>query len=133
VFALVVGIGALAACGRSRQGGPDAHAQAAPARSTTADGSADVDKVDMEAIFPADAGRELALNNCQNCHTFVPIVVLQMDDEAWTRNSRDHRMRVSGLSDYEFTTAYGYLKKHFPQHHPVPKLPQVLLESWTTA
>jgi hypothetical protein len=69
----------------------------------------------------------------QNCHTFVPIVILQMDDEAWTRNSRDHRMRVSGLSDDEFNTAYAYLKKHFDQNHPVPKLPQVLLESWTTS
>ena len=46
--------------------------------------------------------RELVLQNCQSCHTIVPIVVLQMDKDQWARNSLDHRERVPGLSDEEF-------------------------------
>ena len=85
----------------------------------------------MEEIFPAGAGRDLVLNNCQNCHTFVPIVVLQMDEEGWTRSSLDHRQRVN-VSDEEFKTLYTYLKANFNPDRPVPKLPKELLESWTT-
>ena len=43
--------------------------------------------------LPAGSGRDLVLNNCQNCHTFVPIVILQMEEAAWTRNGVDHRPR----------------------------------------
>jgi hypothetical protein len=86
----------------------------------------------MDEIFPAGAGRDLVLNNCQNCHTFVPIVILQMDEDGWTRSSLDHRGRVTGLSDEEFNTLYTYLKANFNPNRPVPKLPQELLESWTT-
>jgi hypothetical protein len=133
MLTLVLGINLLAACGPSAPAGQTDGAPAASPRGSSGGGAADADKVNMEEIFPPGAGRDLVLNNCQNCHTFVPIVILQMDDDAWTRNSRDHRMRVSGLSDDEFNTAYAYLKKNFNQNHPVPKLPQVLLESWTTA
>jgi hypothetical protein len=96
---------------------------------TTAGASAS--KVNMEEIFPAGAGRDLVLNNCQNCHTFVPIVVLQMDEEAWTRSSLDHRQRVN-VSDDEFNLIYTYLKANFNPDRPVPTLPKELLESWTT-
>ena len=88
-------------------------------------------KIDMNAIFPPGPGRDLVLNNCQNCHTFVPIVVLQMEETAWTRSSVDHRPRVSGLSDEEFKTLYDYLKANFNPAHPVPALPRELLDTWT--
>jgi cytochrome c5 len=88
-------------------------------------------KVDMNAIFPPGSGRDLVLNNCQNCHTFVPIVVLQMEEDAWTRNSIDHRPRVTGLSDEDFKTLYDYLKANFNPKRPVPALPQELLDTWT--
>jgi len=88
--------------------------------------------VDINKIFPPGPGRELVLNNCTSCHTFVPIVVLQMDKEAWEVNSRDHRGRVSGLSDAEFKTVYEYLVKNFNPSTPVPKLPKALLDTWTS-
>ena len=69
------------------------------------------------------------LNNCQNCHTFVPIVVLQMDADAWTRNSIDHRERVTSLTDEEFKTLYTYLRANFHPGRPVPKLPKALLDT----
>jgi hypothetical protein len=108
---------------------------AAPATTPTAPAAASTggatNKIDMDAIFPAGPGRDLVLNNCQNCHTFVPIVVLQMEEAAWTRSSVDHRPRVSGLNDADFKTLYDYLKANFNPSHPVPKLPQALLDTWT--
>ena len=89
-------------------------------------------KVNIDEIFPPGEGRDLVLNNCQNCHTFVPIVVLQMEEDAWTRNSIDHRERVTQLSDEEFKTLYTYLKANFHPGRPVPKLPKALLDTWTS-
>lgn len=113
------------AASASASASPPPTAPAAPA------GDNATNKIDMDAIFPAGPGRELVLNNCQNCHTFVPIVVLQMEEAAWTRSSVDHRPRVSGLSDADFKTLYDYLKANFNPSHPVPKLPQALLDTWT--
>lgn len=88
--------------------------------------------VDMDAIFPAGEGRDLVLNNCQSCHTWVPIVVLQMNEDEWNRWGMDHRQRVPGISDEEFETLKSYLIANFNPNSEVPELPPVLLESWTT-
>ena len=116
-------------------GAPAASSTSSPGAASTAgaNASAEPTKIDMDAIFPPGPGRDIVLNACQNCHTFVPIVVLQMNEAAWTRNSRDHRMRVSSMSDADFATAYEYLKKNFNPDRPVPKLPPELLASWTTS
>jgi hypothetical protein len=89
-------------------------------------------KVNINEIFPPGRGRELLLNNCTSCHTFVPIVVLQMSKEAWERNGRDHRGRVAALSDADFQTLYQYLIVNFNPARPVPKLPKELLDTWTS-
>src|SRR5579871_2461142 len=89
-------------------------------------------KVNLDEIFPVGRGRELLLNNCTGCHTFVPIVVLQLTKDAWERNSRIHRDRVPGLSDADFRTLYDYIEANFNPEKPVPKLPKSLLETWTS-
>ena len=94
--------------------------------------SSEPDRVDLDAIFPPGPGRDLLLNNCQTCHVWVPIVILQMDQNAWRRNSLDHRDRVEALSDEDFKVLYDYLSSTFTPDRPVPKLPQGLLEAWTT-
>ncbi len=55
-----------------------------------------------------------------------------MDKEQWTRNSREHRERVDGLSDEDFKTLYDYLIPNFNPNKPVPKLPKELLDTWTS-
>lgn len=89
-------------------------------------------KVNMDEIFPPGPGRDLVLNNCQSCHVWVPIVILQMDKAAWYRNSLEHRERVKGLRDEEFKILYDYLSSTFTPERPVPKLPPELLEAWTS-
>jgi mono/diheme cytochrome c family protein len=96
------------------------------------DAKAVASKVNLDEIFPPGEGRDIVLNNCQNCHTFVPIVVLQMEEAAWTRNSIDHRERVTQLSDEDFKTLYTYLKANFHPGRPVPRLPKELLDTWTS-
>jgi hypothetical protein len=125
--------GALFAC--LNCGGQAGTSDAAGSRTSAearAVAAAAATKVDMEAIFPPGPGRELVLNNCTNCHTFVPIVVLQMEKEAWQRNSVDHRERVTSLTDEEFRILYEYLVTNFHPGRPVPKLPKELLETWTS-
>ena len=132
-WVLTVAVALLPACGPAPAADdrPSAPA-AAPAAPAPAPAAASAPtRVDMHAIFPPGPGRDLVLNNCQNCHTFVPIVILQMEEAAWTRNSVDHRERVTGLSDGDFTTLYDYLKANFNPRRPVPALPQELLDTWT--
>lgn len=99
----------------------------APAAATDASSNVNIDE-----IFPPGPGRALVLNNCTSCHTFVPIVILQMDKEQWTRNSVEHRERVDGVSDADFTVLYDYLMANFNPDKPVPKLPKELLNTWTS-
>jgi hypothetical protein len=125
-----VALAAAAACGGQTSGTESSGS--APAAQPAAAASNTPNKVNLDEIFPPGDGRDLVLNNCQNCHTFVPIVVLQMERNAWERSGRDHRERVVKLTDEEFKTVYEYLIANFGPHRPVPKLPKELLETWTS-
>jgi hypothetical protein len=89
-------------------------------------------KLNMDEIFPPGPGREILLNNCTTCHTFVPIVLSQKTKEEWENTRLHHRDRVSGLGDADFKTLYEYLETNFARGHPVPKLPPELLQTWTS-
>lgn len=103
-------------------------ASAVPTRAATPTGTA---KLNMDEIFPPGPGREAVLDNCTNCHTIVPLVVLQYPQAQWDNSARNHRGRVPSMSDADFKAAYAYLAKNFNPDHPVPKLPQELLDTWT--
>ena len=124
---VIVTVTAIAAAACSET--PDSSAGSKPPQP---DAKTVASKVNLDEIFPPGDGRDLVLNNCQNCHTFVPIVVLQMEEDAWTRNSIDHRERVTQVSDDDFKTMYTYLKANFHPGRPVPKLPKELLDTWTS-
>ena len=117
----------LAGCGAA-----DSSAEPHQPAKTKPSPSSQSARVNIDEIFPPGPGRALVLNNCTSCHTFVPIVVLQMTKEAWQRNSRDHRERVTALSDAEFKTLYEYLMANFNPDRPVPTLPKELLDTWTS-
>jgi hypothetical protein len=88
--------------------------------------------VDLEALFPPpDEMREMVLNNCTNCHTFVPILILQMSGEHWTTSMNTHREYVA-LGEEERQILYDYLIANFNPDTPVPELPAPLLEAWTS-
>lgn len=122
--------GDASSSGQAGQGGGSD--QASATASGNGSGGAQQVTVDMDEIFPPGEGRDLVLNNCQNCHTWVPIVVLQMNEDEWARWARDHRPRVEALSDEDFDTLYAYLVENFNPDTPVPELPEALLNTWTS-
>ena len=88
-------------------------------------------KIDMDAIFPHGAGRDLLLDNCTNCHSFVRIVLMQRTRERWAIVKANMRPRVVGLSDQDVDTIFEYLEASFNDSRPEPKLPKWLLETET--
>lgn len=130
-FALAITCAMLTACAAPASP-PESSQQAKTMPPANAVSSNENVKVNIDEIFPAGPGRDLLLNNCTSCHTFVPIVVLQMNKDAWARNRRDHRERVDSLNDADFETLYQYLVANFNPDRPVPKLPKELLDTWTS-
>ena len=119
---------AWGACG----GVPPDPAEAEPSEAASTVTSTNWSTFNIRDLFPDGEGRELVFNNCQSCHVLVPILVLSMDDSAWSRNALEHRERVEGLSDADFRTLYAYLAASFPPNRPTPQLPPALLDTWTT-
>jgi cytochrome c5 len=115
----------VAACGESRKSATRESEKPAAAAGQPI-------KVNLDEIFPPGPGRDLVLNNCQSCHTWVPIVILRMDKAAWYRNSLEHRERVKGLRNEEFKILYNYLSSTFTLDRPIPELPPELLGTWTS-
>jgi hypothetical protein len=129
-FGLVVAA-SFVACGKQTPSTESAQPAPGPAAQSGSGGKSNV-RININEIFPPGPGRDLVLNNCTSCHTFVPIVILQMEKEAWERNRRDHRDRVAGLSDEEVGTLYEYVTANFNPERPVPELPKELLKTWTS-
>lgn len=85
-------------------------------------------KLDMDAIFPRGAGRDLMLDNCTNCHSFVRIVLMQRTREQWGVVKNAMKPRVSGLSDEDVDVIFSYLEASFSDTRPAPKLPKWFIE-----
>lgn len=105
----------------------------APATLTEADATRPTpEKLDINAIFPQGSGRELVLDNCLACHTFVRIVLGQRNKDEWAMVRRKMRPDVSRLSDAEADSLFGYLEATFNETKPVPILPDWLLvqDTW---
>lgn len=86
-------------------------------------------KLDLDTIFPPGPGRDLVLNNCTVCHTFLRIVVGQRTKDQWEYVRRDMRGRVNQLSDLDADTLFSYLEANFNDTKPVPKLPDWFLQT----
>lgn len=77
-------------------------------------------------------GREMIVNDCTACHTFVPIVMQQFDRAGWEGLLDRHRNRVDHLDDDQVATLHDYLAANFNPDQPPPELPPALLENWTS-
>ncbi|MEX2482454.1 MAG: hypothetical protein WD928_16470 [Gammaproteobacteria bacterium] len=107
--------------------------------------SAQAQDIDLDQIFRCsaseDAGkancseaRDLILNNCTVCHSFVPIVMQQFDSEGWTGLLERHvgGGRVNQLSPEQVQSIHDYLTANFNGELPPPELPPALLSTWTS-
>jgi len=89
-------------------------------------------RVDLDAIFPPGRGRELSLGPCAACHSFVPLVILQLTPEQWDQILRDHREKLPMVGEEDFLILEDYLAENFGPDDPVPELPEELLLQWTS-
>lgn len=78
--------------------------------------------------------RDLILNNCTVCHTFVPIVMQSFDANGWTSLIERHVKggRVNQLSTEQVAAIQAYLTENFDGSLPPPELPPELLSTWTS-
>ena len=89
------------------------------------------DKLPMDEIFPLGTGngRDLALNNCIQCHSIIRIVWGPRTEDEWQSVKLRHRERVKRLNDESFDAIFVYLKESFSPDKPYPRLPQWYLDS----
>jgi hypothetical protein len=78
--------------------------------------------------------RNVIINNCTVCHTFVPIVMQQWSEDEWRNLLVRHveNGRVGQLSPDDVDALEGYLAATFNADLPPPELPEELLKTWTS-
>jgi hypothetical protein len=74
-------------------------------------------------MFPPGEGRNLVINNCSACHSFVRIVAAQRPKSAWVMVKAKMRPNVPSLTDEEANTLFNYLAENFNDTKPAPCLP----------
>jgi len=85
------------------------------------------------AFLPPGHARDLLLNNCSNCHSFVCAVIAQRSKEHLESVKATHRERVSGLTDTELDELFNYLYENFGDQKPAPVLPEAFAGQGCTA
>lgn len=100
--------------------------------------------IDLEEVFRCAGeevgqdqcveARNLIVNNCTSCHTFVPIVLQSFDESGWNALLDRHigNGRVDQLSEEQLGLIHAYLSENFNGELPPPQLPQALLDTWTS-
>lgn len=101
-------------------------ATALPVTPTAVPASPPSGKVDLNKILPAGAGRDLFVNNCTSCHSFVCSVEGQRTADHWSTVQAIHKDKVPALSEADYGTLFAYLVANFNDKTPAPELPPEL-------
>lgn len=138
---LTAGILLIASCSSSSApsgqptmpAGSSAPTTAAPAaRATTAAPAAGATTASqpkgttLAQILPPGNGLTLLLNNCSSCHSVVCSVKGQRPVDRWESLKKDHKDKVSSLSEADLSTLFSYLAENFNSTKPEPNLPPEL-------
>ena len=83
-------------------------------------------------IFPEGLGRLLVLDTCGVCHAVACSAIGQRTAARWDNLKEDHRDKASSLSEEELETLFAYLKEHFGDSKPEPRVPPRFLEEGCT-
>jgi hypothetical protein len=130
---LVLGLWSLAILTACTAQAPDSQASAvAPPAGSAAASPAPVPvaaPVTLLDVFPAAPERELVLANCGSCHNAACAAIGQRPAARWDALLVAHRDRLSGV---DLDKVFGYLKAHFNDGRPEPKVPPALLEGGCT-
>lgn len=105
---------------------------------------ADAQQLDLDEVFRCSgetvtednclAARQVLLNDCTTCHTFVPIVMQSFDENGWRGLLTRHveNGRVTQVPAEQIENLRLYLAENFNGDLPPPELPPALLETWTS-
>lgn len=85
-------------------------------------------RTNLDAVAPPGRERDLILQNCGNCHSFVCAFRGQRTVEHWETVKQDMRDKVTHLSDQDYNAMFAYLEANFDDHKPEPNLPPELQE-----
>jgi hypothetical protein len=80
-------------------------------------------KLNLDDYMPKGASRDLLLQDCTGCHSFVPIVTGQRTKQRWENIRVAHRDAVLSLNDKDYNAIYDYLSENFNDTKPEPKFP----------
>ncbi len=80
-------------------------------------------KLNLDEIAPPDQGRDLLVQNCGACHSFICAFRGQRSVDHWQTIKQDMRDKVSVLDDQDYDTLFAYLEANFDDHKPEPNLP----------
>ncbi len=83
-------------------------------------------KVDLDKFLAPGRGRDLLVENCGGCHTFVCAVIGQRTVGRWENLKLAHRRRVAALSDEDLNLLFAYLEANYNDAKPQPELPPEL-------
>lgn len=95
---------------------------------TTTASSGATTRLNLDTFLPRGQARDLFLNNCTACHSFVCAVLGQRTIEHWEYIKRTHRTLItSPISDADYGLVFTYLEQNFSDSQPEPELPPELI------
>src|SRR3954454_10870847 len=99
----------------------------APAAQTSA--PTGPEPANVTEIFPAGQGRDVVLNNCSSCHNLACSAIGQRTAARWDSLRESHKDKIT---DADAAAAFSYLKSHFNDANPEPKVPPKFLQGGCT-
>jgi hypothetical protein len=91
--------------------------------------SPDATPATVADLFPPGVGRDDVLNNCGSCHNLACASIGQRTSARWDALEESHKEKVPGA---EVDVMFWYLKAHFNDSQPEPKVPPRFLEGGCT-
>ena len=131
-LAVALACSAEAPAPASTASAPAPAAQAAPppaAQQGAAPSAAAAVPATVAEIFPPGPGRDTVLNGCASCHNLACSAIGQRPAARWDALKEAHKDRIP---DADATAAFAYLKSHFNDANPEPKVPPQFLQGGCT-
>ena len=132
---LVVAVAAaalLVGCGNAGSSESEIAEPATLASEPAATEAESPEPVTVGDLFPEGLARQLVLDTCGACHAIACSAIGQRTAARWDNLKQDLRDKASSLSEEELETLFAYLKEHFSDSKPEPRVPPHFLEGGCT-
>jgi len=79
--------------------------------------------LNLDEIFPPGEGKDLVMNNCGTCHSWVCAIKWQRSAEHWATAKAAHLDKTAALREEQLDALWAYLAENFNDTKPEPILP----------